>query len=476
MPAPLRKEKKMSNDPNLNKQAHELLDPLMDCGILSREQCDSLCNELAEFLNSVRAEGKRTDENYWRSFQQLFDFTHSDLVVTPMNAANLCPEPSVLLHLANILRLQYNTNVSQQIRMDQGQRVWELENARTRLARGLRLGSSTNLAIVRNASEGNNAISCGYRHWDTNPGERQNVVLWEENHPTNLEAWHLRADWRSANLFEVRRVTFPSTYSDLQIEREFTSRITDRTRFVSFSETANSTGFRIPEGVIRNIWAFVQQNSPDCHVHVDGTMSWGARSVDLSNPPFHSYVSSAHKWFLGPKETGILYVHPTKAVNFTPSIYAYDYKIALPPNGWRTMPNNALRFEMLGQRDDVNIITLAATQMMWDELESGNRNPYQRVVDLAQHLKQRLAAFGWRPITPPSPARSAGVVRVEAAREGRQKSLYNWLYEHPDYHIAGSGGVFNREETFRLCPHIYNTMADVDSAVEGMNRWRQRET
>lgn len=458
----------MANDIDLMKQAHELLDPLMDGGILSKERSDGLSKDLAQFLTSVRAEGMPTDETFWQQFQQLFDFAHCDPVITPMNAANLCPEPRILLEMANSLRLEYNRNVSQQMRTARGERVVQLERARKLLADGLKLGSQNDLAIVRNASEGNNAINCGYRRWlqTTNPAERENAVLWVENHPTNLEAWRLRAEWgRPANnpLFDIRLIRFESNASEEFISQAFTSQINARTRFVSFSETANSTGFRIPEGVIRNIWEYVRQVLPNCHVHIDGTMAWGARHVDLSNPLCHSFVSSAHKWFLGPKETGILYMAPDKVHNFVPSIFAYDYKITVPDK-WQDMPNNALRFEMIGQRDDVNIITLAWTQMMWDVLEE--RKPDERVSELAQYLMQKLVESDWELITPQDPTRSWGVVRVKAEQGGRPKSLYDWLYDN--MHIAGSGN----NETFRLCPHIYNTLADIDRAVEGMNTWR----
>jgi selenocysteine lyase/cysteine desulfurase len=350
--------------------------------------------------------------------------------------------------------------------MVRGERVLQLEHARQRIADGLKLRSQNDLAIVRNASEGNNAISCGYRNWNT--ASRENVVLWSENHPTNLEAWRLRAEWgRPHNnpLFTIRLVSFPSNASDQFITNAFIGSIDNQTRFVSFSETANSTGFRIPERVISNIWERVQ-TLPNCHVHIDGTMSWGARSVDLSNPRCHSFVSSAHKWFLGPKETGILYMAPDKVQNFVPSIFAYDYKITVPDK-WQDMPNNALRFELIGQRDDVNIITLAWTQMMWDVLEG--HKPDERVAYLAQYLMGKLLESGWALITPQDPTRSWGVVRVHADQGGRQKSLYDWLYDN--VHIAGSGN----DKTFRLCPHIYNTLADIDRAVEGMNTWRRSE-
>jgi selenocysteine lyase/cysteine desulfurase len=459
----------MGNDLDNMPQVHALLDPLRDGYVLSAEQCDELCQKVDAFLIAVWGKDL-CGEDYWQHFQGLFDFKQPGITgVTPMNAANLCPEPRALLEVANFLRLEYNKNVAQQTRMARGARVRQLEAARSALANALSLRNEGDLAIIRNASEGNNAISCGYRGWcrTTNPAEREDVVLWAENHPTNLEAWRLRAGWElNVPLFEIKVVEFASTLSDDLIAKAFIEKIGPRTRFVSFSETANSTGFRMPEAVIKKIWDHVQkEEGRNCHVHIDGTMAWGARPINLSNFGCHSFVSSAHKWFLGPKETGILYMSPDKVRNFAPSIFAYDYKIEI--GKWHDLPKNALRFELLGQRDDVNIITLAFTQMMWNVLALANRNPYQRVSHLAQYLKELLEKHSWTLITPTDPDRSWGVVRVEALQGSRAESLYHWLYDKR--RIAGSGD----SKTFRLCPHIYNTLADIQSAVDGMNEWRK---
>lgn len=43
--------------------------------------------------------------------------------VTPMNAANLCPEPTARIESLNELHLEYNLDISQQMRTAQGERV-----------------------------------------------------------------------------------------------------------------------------------------------------------------------------------------------------------------------------------------------------------------------------------------------------------------------------------------------------------------
>jgi len=469
-------------------QLHMMLDPMKDHGILSGAAYKKIHQEASEFFEQlgriIRYNG--TEEAYWERFQSLFGFANATEIFTPMNAANLCPEPTGLLNAINLLRAEYNKNVAQQTRMVRGIRVEQLERARKVLADGLNC-EPNNLAIVRNASEGNNAVSCGYRHWlrTDEPSKRQNVVLWSENHPTNLTAWRLRAEWdrsRDGNippLFEVRLISFTKEEfkDDDRILAKFKANIDRNTRFVSFSETSNGSGSRISMAVIKGIWEHAE-SFPECHIHIDGTMAWGAADpkTDLPLSYCHSFVSSAHKWFLGPKETGILYMHPRKVENFAPSIYAYDYKIEIKEK-WDEMPKSALRFELLGQRDDVHVIALWWTQLLWDILASRpDRHPAKRVSSLAQYLKTELKETSWEIRTPEDERRSRGVVRVEAPRvNDKKESLYEWMYDPKNQvRVAGSGGgAALKEETFRLCPHIYNTRADVDRAINGMNKWRR---
>ncbi|KMZ13477.1 Cysteine desulfurase [Candidatus Burkholderia humilis] len=457
-----------------SKRLHALLDPLREAGILSHERHAAIYSELVSFLDAVRGDGL-SGEEYWEHFQNLFDFAGSSPRITPMNAANLCPEPRGLITVSNMLRVEYNRNVSQQIRTAGGERVQQLIAARKILAEGLGIKDPSDLAIIRNASEGNNAINAGYRKWSdaSNVAEKNNVVLWEENHPTNLSAWRLRAEKFAhidspvalkAPRFNIRTVGFSAEASDEAIARAFIEQIDNHTRFVSYTEIANGSGFRIPEYVVNAIWNHVINNKLDCHVHIDGTMAWGARAVSLTDPPCHSFVSSAHKWFMGPKETGILFIRPEKAMSLAPSILGYDYQIQFKEPD--ELPRNAGRFELLGQRDDVNIISLTATQLMWNVMAP--RDPASRVLELAAALKSKLLASGWTLITPNDPHRSGGVVRVHAPQGTRPKSLYNWLYEDASFRVAGSGD----NQTFRLCPHVYNIIEDVDQAVANMNNWK----
>lgn len=468
----------------------DALQGYVDAEIIADHEQHAVLALLHPLFDLIRESPK--GEEFWRAFKRHFGFHSARPRIVPMNAANLCPEPEPLIAAANLLRIAYNRNVAQQVRTAGGARVAQLENVRERLAASLGLPADrkNDLALIRNSSEGNNAIHCGFHDWTrtSDLALLDTVVVWDDNHPTNLDAWRLRRDPKrqerrnrekpdtpqEGDLFELITVALDRRDDSDRIATAFIRRIDRRTRFVTFSETSNGSGMRIPEQAIERIWRHVAENAhPDCHVHIDGTMSWGARPINLSSAHCHSFVSSAHKWFMGPKETAVFYMRKDRAVRFTPSIHAYDYRISVP--AWDKLPNDALRFELLGQRDDVNLITLDLTQMMWDLLAV--HRPFERVTHLARLLKEQLLRSQWTLKTPDSPETSAGIVRVEAPKKNHSASpsLYDWMYDPARQHrFGGSGGSEAPErQTFRLCPHLYNTEDDIRHAVESMNAWRK---
>src|SRR5215471_13221407 len=143
---------------------HQLLDPCVEAGVLSQDEWQQVMEKLHDLMVLIddRSVG---GEDFWTRFRDMFDFAHADPSVVPMSAANLCPEPSALIEAANLLRLFYNRNVAMQTRMPGGIRVQQLEAARKAIAAGLGIKDPKNLALVRNASEGNNAVNCGFRNW-----------------------------------------------------------------------------------------------------------------------------------------------------------------------------------------------------------------------------------------------------------------------------------------------------------------------
>ena len=77
----------------------------------------------------------------------------------------------------------------------------------------------------------------------------------------------------------------------------------------------------------------IHTKNPKTHVHVDGAQSsWGAIKHDLTEMGCDSYSGGSHKWFLGPKETGILYMKEDRIPDFAPKDIDYNGEMQPPPD------------------------------------------------------------------------------------------------------------------------------------------------
>ena len=121
--------------------------------------------------------GAAVGEEYWLSVRGLFRFREDRV---PMNAANLCPSPKHVADTVTDLTRSIDTDCSFQNRERFAQ---DREAARTLVARQIN-AEDDEIALVRNTSEANNIINNGI---DLGPGDE--VVIWDQNHPTNHVAW-----------------------------------------------------------------------------------------------------------------------------------------------------------------------------------------------------------------------------------------------------------------------------------------------
>ena len=209
----------------------------------------------------------------------------------PMNAANLCPMPTRVSEAqakyAKALDLSLSTASRQAVEAHK-------EDARSRIA--AMLGTSADeLAIVRNTSEANNVIVQGMPL-----EEGDEVVLWDQNHPSNSVAWDVQAasDRRHGTAFLRSE---PTQDRSTRWWIYFVAAVGEKTRVVSFTHISNITGFRTPAA---EICAAIRARKDDIHIHIDGAQTWGAVDINLGAIECDSFSGSAHKWFMGPREVG----------------------------------------------------------------------------------------------------------------------------------------------------------------------------
>jgi len=389
-------------------------------------------------LGAASAAAAREPEAYWQGIRREFAFPEERV---PLNAANLCPSPQRVSACLERYTRQIDYDCSFENRR---KFAALLEEIRARIAAQIGAGADE-VAIVRNTTEANNIINNGL---PLAPGDE--VVLWDQNHPTNNVAWEVRA---ARFGFAVRRVSTPVQPSGAEeLAAAFERAVSPRTRVLAVTHVSNVTGIRLPVPLLAEL-----AHRRGIYLHVDGAQTWGALRVNMAELGCDSYSASAHKWFMGPREAGILYVRSDRIAQIWPNSVAPGWG-----DDWETDLKGARKFESLGQRDDARLMALGAAAEFLDAI--GWERLQARVLELARLLKENLVEAGARLVTPMKADLSAGVCVMEAPPAARQ-ILVREFYSRHGLAVAANGGL-------RLCPHVYNTGDHLERAVRAVRATR----
>jgi isopenicillin-N epimerase len=377
---------------------------------------------------------RQGDEKFWNLVKEHF-MIRKDLIM--MNSANMSPSPLVVQqHIFKYIRdLDADASYPNRVKFDDMK-----EKSREAVAQYLG-AHPDEIAITRNTTEGNALIIAGLTF---KPSDE--VVIWDENHPTLNIAWDVRAERYG---FSVKRVKVPPKPKNSgELFDVFKNALNRNTRIIAFSHVSNLTGIALPAKELchlareRGILSFA-----------DGAQTFGLHQIDLHDMGCDFYTGSAHKWLCGPKEVGILYVRKERIDGLWPLIVG---------DGWEeTEKSTARKFETQGQRDDARVSALGKTLEFHNLI--GKEHIEARVRSLAAALKSEIqkkisvSEF----VTPFEPELSSGIV-VFSTPQVRGKD--GWEAIETLYQKHGIGcAVF--PEGIRLSPNIYNTMEEVEKAV-----------
>ncbi len=393
----------------------------------------------ADLLRAARnlSAADTADESFWRLVKEQFTIKPRLIM---LNAANLCPSPHMVRERVFELTNDLDGDVSFQNR---AKFDTLREEARRKLAAFVG-AAEDEIAIVRNTSEANNLIVAGL---ELKAGDE--VVVFDQNHPTNNVAWDVRAARAG---FTVKRVALKSPpESSEEMLQTFRAAISARTRVLAFTDVSNTTGVRLPS---RELCRMARERG--IYTHVDGAQTFGALALNLREMGCDSYSSSAHKWFLGPKEAGLLYVRQERIAQIWPSVVGVGWGAKV-----ETAARGARKFETLGQRDDAAVSAMGTAADFLNLI--GTARIEARIRQLAAALKEGVKKIpAARLRTPTRPELSAGVCVISIDGIDHQK-IYEALYARHGIAGAATGGV-------RFCPHIYNTLEEIDRTVSALGQ------
>lgn len=376
-------------------------------------------------------------EEFWKLVKENFSIRKGLIM---LNAANLCPSPnSVQQRVFELTRdLDADPSFNNRNKFTDLRKV-----ARYSLAEYLG-ASPEEIAIVRNTSEGNNMVINGLNF---KPSDE--VIIWDENHPTANIAWDIRAERYG---FKVIRVKTPEVFeSNEKLMKPFFDAVTERTKLMCYSHVSNISGIALPAEKMCTIARKYGVLS-----HIDGAQTFGAHVLNLSAIGCDFYTGSSHKWFMGPKEVGIFYVRKERIADLWPTIVGVGYP--------GVIEKGAQKFETLGQRDESRISAMEKAVEFHNMIGKDRIEARIRFLAAAlkMKLKERIPGITFR--TPLTPELSGGVVVFHIPGIDLSKAL-DILYHKHNIGCAIFGGD---PGGIRFCPHIYNTVDEIDKAVDAV--------
>ena len=370
------------------------------------------------------------DETFWESIQGQFAIP-KQLVMA--NSANLCSPPYAVIERVN----QFNLKMSRDVSFQSRAVFPELrEEALNRISNYLGVGADE-VGITRNTTEANNIIINGL-----DLSEEDEVIVWDQNHPSNRESWENRARREG---FTVKRISVPKNPASKEdLLKAVVESFSKDTRVLAFSHISNVSGIALPAEEICKA-----ARKKGILTVIDGAQSCGFLNIDLKKTGCDFYTSSTHKWMMGPFENGLLYVNREILPQVWPDRITVFWK-----EGNDTVDSKLCA---LGQRNES---TTPAIIDVIDFHESiGKQVIEDRIRDMAKYLKDQLKQNipGIEFVTPLSPDLSGGVT-IFKLRDKDPREVFDKLYHEYGVACAPTGGI-------RLSPTISATMKDMDHIV-----------
>ena len=296
------------------------------------------------------------------------------------------------------------------------------------------------IMITSSTTNGMNAIAQGLR---LKAGDR--ILTTDQEHGGGILGWEYFAKYYGAIIDTI--IIPPGENNADAILNNLKQNIKKETRLISVSHILSSTGLRMPVAEISSL-----ARSKGVLCIVDGAQAAGAIKVNVKELGCHAYATSGHKWLMGPKGTGLLYLSKDVQDIIRPMQFEQSYNTYNDGNGV------------------VNLACILGLGKAIEYLESvGMIKVEEHNLALQNRLFNRLAKIPRLKLVSPtaSPLASpmlAGIIPATIVRTEFSKMLFD---KHKLSIRATHKQWFNG---IRFCMHIFNTEKEVDFAAEALQK------
>jgi selenocysteine lyase/cysteine desulfurase len=302
------------------------------------------------------------------------------------------------------------------------------------------------VALTHSTSEGIAITAWGL---DWKPGDE--VVISNIEHPANVIPWYVLRDRLGLMIREIDLGTGTDLIDEVR------GQLSDRTRMVSISHVSRNNGRTLRTGESAELGALLR--SRGVVYHLDGAQGPGCVATDFRALGCDTYSTCGHKWLLGPKGTGALFVRREMLDEVRLSWAGSHSHATMDYEGAYTLLPSAARYEF-GTRALADFAGFARA-VEWME-NVGLEKVEERIQSLVDHAIEVVDGTEGLGVTSPRPRPDRSGVFVVQLPEGCDATqLYNDLRE--DEGILGS--PVREERDFRLSIHFFNTRDEIDAAI-----------
>ncbi len=307
------------------------------------------------------------------------------------------------------------------------------------------------IALTHNVTDGIN-IGC----WGVPLKKGDEVILTTHEHVGNAFPWLSRQ-----RLHGIVLKTFtPASTADETLNR-INALITKKTRVIAVPHIPCTQGQIFP---VKDICTLAREKN--IYSIIDGAHGPGMLHLDLHDMGCDTYASCTHKWMLGPKGTGFMYVRK----DFQNILQAYfvgggsdnaQWDMACHPVKMGEYANSAHRYyggtQSLGLYKGVDAAI--------DFIETiGMDNIHKRIKSLGHYTQQRLLEFGDKiELLTPTEERSRCAVNGFRIKGIDNAKFYKDCMEKTvQIRTVGENGL----NSLRVSTHIYNNKQDIDKLMD----------
>ncbi len=379
------------------------------------------------------------EEAYWDSIRSQFPITKNLLF---FNNGTMGPSP-----------LAVTQAVTKQIEHVDATADYGFDHDKLNKSIGRVIGASgDDIATSHNVSEGISIIASGLR---MQRGDE--VLLTNQEHGGGAVPWLARAK-RDGIIVKFVELD-PS--DDVTFER-FEKAMTSRTKIIAVPHLTCTMGYLLPVKRLAQL-----AHSKDAYLFVDGAHPPGMLQVDMKDISCDAYASCGHKWLLGPKGTGFLYITKDFREQVVPTWAGaeadkhWDYNAA---DGNLEFLPTASRYRFATQSSSLYTGLQAAIE--WQE-KIGFAKIEARVLELSKLLRDGLISLRSDKFDMLTPSHMlSGVTTIKLKNSKRYTDFAHELEKK--YKIRTRIVPENGLEANRFSVHIYTSKEDVEQFIKGM--------